>query len=494
MWLILTIPFIHRFKAHKGFMLISLLFFIIYSLISFVNHYCFRTYALDLGLYTNALYDYAHFRFNDSTVFKPYPENLLADHFDLFLVLISPLYYLFGQYTLLIIQLLFIHIGAAGVYACALRQLKEKRLGNMVTAVFLSFYGVFSAVSYDFHSNVIAAMLLPWFFYYFIQQSWWKSFLLLSVMLITKENVALWTGFICLGLSIRFLHETTTRKIALFFAALSFIYFMLVVQWLMPRLSVSGVYAHRDYHYFGAGFGEIFINLLRDPPEAFKTLFVNHLGDPRYDYYKTETHVFILLSGGFFLLLRPQYLLMLVPVYLQKMYHDNPTMWTAGRQYNIEFIPIITMAAIEVLKECKTAKRKYILSSVFLALTLATTIRLCDKTICYVDHNSIRIYQEGHYESYYKVPKLQQLMNSIPPHAVVSAQSMFVPHLACRDKIYQFPLIMDASYVLVSIRKNFYPLEREEFLKKLNELQSDPEWELISEDEAVFLFRNNSVR
>ncbi|MFT6279801.1 MAG: putative membrane protein, partial [Flavobacteriales bacterium] len=29
-----------------------------YALISFVNHYLFRTYALDLGLYTNAMQRY----------------------------------------------------------------------------------------------------------------------------------------------------------------------------------------------------------------------------------------------------------------------------------------------------------------------------------------------------------------------------------------------------------------------------------------------------
>ena len=69
---------------------------VLYCLISLVNHYLFKTYTLDLGLYTHALYDYAHFRLSDCSMFKPVPQNLLSDHFDLYLMLLSPLVYIFG--------------------------------------------------------------------------------------------------------------------------------------------------------------------------------------------------------------------------------------------------------------------------------------------------------------------------------------------------------------------------------------------------------------
>ena len=71
-----------RIAEDKHFWILTALFVAIYSLISFVNHYNFRTYALDLGAYTNAIYDYSHFKWNDSTVFKEIQENILADHLD----------------------------------------------------------------------------------------------------------------------------------------------------------------------------------------------------------------------------------------------------------------------------------------------------------------------------------------------------------------------------------------------------------------------------
>ena len=41
---------------------------VLYALISLVNHYLFKTYALDLGLYTNFMYEYAHFRLPDMSI------------------------------------------------------------------------------------------------------------------------------------------------------------------------------------------------------------------------------------------------------------------------------------------------------------------------------------------------------------------------------------------------------------------------------------------
>src|SRR5690606_38738489 len=115
-------------------------------LISFVNHYYFRTYALDLGAYTNALYDYIHFQWNDSTVFKDVGENLLADHFDLYLIIFSPLSLIFGTYTLLIVQILFLLLGGVGVYAYFIASSKSKNIASYAAIFFYSFFGVFAAV------------------------------------------------------------------------------------------------------------------------------------------------------------------------------------------------------------------------------------------------------------------------------------------------------------------------------------------------------------
>jgi uncharacterized membrane protein len=176
-------------KTSLYLILILIFFGTVYALISLVNHYLFRTYALDLGLYTNGLYKYAHFQMADSSMIKQGNENLLGGHFDLYLILFSPLVYLFGTYTLLIIQLAAILAGGIGVY----RYFRLTMPGNdfiplAAMVCFFSFFGIFSAVSYDYHSNVLAAMLVPWFFYFFRKKNYMVSAILVILILIAKRK------------------------------------------------------------------------------------------------------------------------------------------------------------------------------------------------------------------------------------------------------------------------------------------------------------------
>ena len=107
---------LNSMRLHSSAWITALLAFALFAVVSFTNHILFRTYALDLGLYTNALYDYAHFRFADTSLFLPESKNLLADHFDLYLMLFSPLSWIFKSYTLLVVQCVAVIIGGFGIY------------------------------------------------------------------------------------------------------------------------------------------------------------------------------------------------------------------------------------------------------------------------------------------------------------------------------------------------------------------------------------------
>ena len=131
-----------RYKKDRGFLIVALIFCIIYCLISLVNHYNFRTYALDLGVYTNALYDYIHLQWNDSTSFLAEAENLLADHFDIYLIIFSPLSLVFGSYTLLVVQIFSVIVGGYGVFRY-FRDWKETRGLELPASIFFFLLPVF---------------------------------------------------------------------------------------------------------------------------------------------------------------------------------------------------------------------------------------------------------------------------------------------------------------------------------------------------------------
>ena len=163
---------------------------VLYCLISLVNHFLFKTYALDLGLYTHAMYDYVHFRIDDCSMFKDVPQRVLSDHFDLYLVLFSPLIYLFGTYTLLVVQIVAVLLGGWGVYKLIGLYTDDDWMPLFASAAFLFSFGVIQPFGFDYHSNVVTAMLLPWLLYFIKQGRYGLASLFVVLFVIGKENMS----------------------------------------------------------------------------------------------------------------------------------------------------------------------------------------------------------------------------------------------------------------------------------------------------------------
>ncbi len=480
-----------KYSNYQNVLFISLFFGIIYALISFVNHYMFRTYALDLGAYTNALYDYAHGQWNDSTVFKPVAENLLADHFDIYLMLFSPLSFIFGTYTLLVVQILAVLFGGYGVYVF-FKASNKSSVAIFATIYFYLFFGVFSALSFDYHSNVVAATLVPWLFYAVHQKRLWLATFLMLCIIIAKENMSLWLAFILLGMTIEYYKEVWLRYYLLIASVVSFACFFIIISVVMPAFSNAGVYPHFHYSALGNNFSEALVFLLSHPLDSFKILFTNHIQSVNGDYVKLELHVLLVVSGLLFLLRKPQYLVMLIPIYFQKLFHDNVAMWGVANQYSIEFAPILAIGIFKVLSDFKHTKWIKPIAVVVLLLTLGATLKIMDNSVIWFDKKRIRFYQAQHYQQVYDVKSVHKLLSSIPKEAVVSTQTVFLPHLSLRDKVYQFPIIKDATYIVYTEQENTYPLTKKAFQAKIQAIEASGQWDVVHKGSINILLKRDT--
>lgn len=463
---------------------------VIYGLISLVNHYCFRTYTLDLGAYTNALYDYAHFSWNDSTTFKETPENLLADHFDLYLPLFSPLVYLFGSYTLLIVQLVAVLFGALGVYRYMEFRFPDSNLKRYALLYFLLFFGIFAAFSFDYHSNVVATMIVPWLFLAFERKQFWRIILLSILFLVAKENMALWLVFLGLGWGYLYRKDRRMRYLALGIAGFSVMYFVLITGVVMPALSVAGKYPHFHYSVLGQNGGQAIKHLIAHPLDSLRVLFVNHTSFPQNDFVKAEFWI-VLMVSGVFCLRKPVYLLMLVPVIAQKLFHDNVAMWGINQHYAIELAPVLAIGTFESIVTIRSFRWKRIASVAAVMLSLFCAVRVMDNTIAYAEKARIRVYKEAHYNREFSITEAYTVLNSIPDDVPVSAQSAFVPHLSLRPSVYQFPIVRDAEYILLSPVENPYPLQPEDFIQKKDSLLNSSDWRIVINRKSFLLLKKN---
>jgi len=468
-------------------------FGIIFSLISLPNHYFLRTSALDLGMFNHAIYQFAHFKMADFTLgTKGHVVPYLGDHFSLITILISPLYYLFGTYTLLIVQVFSIIFGGLGIYKYS-KLYENNKLITIFVIQFFSIWGIYSALSFDFHTNVLAAMFVVWFIYYYTLGLKLQTLVFFVLILISKENMALWLIFILIGLmlkgGLKRYKDWFRYEIPLILFCV--IYFAIIMGIIMPNLLDGKGYNQLNrYASLGTTLSEILSNIIYHPWNTIKLLWVNTNSNPNLDNIKVDTYLMILYSGGIALIARPYYLVMLIPIIAQKMFSSSPGMWSLKAQYSIEFVPIISLAFIDFSTSIKSKAVKTILIYIITAGTIISTFSKLDRRKGPFKINNIRFYQKQHYTSQLNIKEINKGLKLIPENANLSIHSRLAPHLAFRDTIFLFPHIHNADYIaLITKNAGTYPLKKKSFIKKVSTLRSNDKWKIIHDHNDLLILK-----
>lgn len=143
--------------------LLTAIFIIIFSLYSLNRHFSFNSHAFDLGIYTQAIYLYSQ----NLTPFSTLKHMiLLADHFGLILLLLSPIYKLFPiASTLLVLQAIFVAVSSIPIYFIALDKLKNVTVSFLITLSYLTSVGILSGINFDFHLTTISVLPLSLILY-----------------------------------------------------------------------------------------------------------------------------------------------------------------------------------------------------------------------------------------------------------------------------------------------------------------------------------------
>lgn len=460
---------------------------LLHALIVVPNAWLLRTFTLDLGAYTHAAWQYAHGHLADTAVFQREPVPMLADHFDLHLMLWAPLTWLFGSWTLLLVQWAAVIVGALGLHRLALAMDAPPRLAVVLMAHLLFFFSVFAAMSFDYHSNVVSAMALPWYLLALLRGRSRLAWLLLFFMLAGKETMGIWLACTLGALVTYPSWSRTARRHLLVHAATAAAWSLLVLFRVMPALSPDGRYAHFDYHLLGDRPAEAIATIVHHPMRVLGPLVSDTTGVANGTAIKLEFLVFLLVSGGWVLLLEWRLLPAALPVLAMKLLHDDPVKWGVGFHYAVELAPLVPLALL--LHWRKRLERRWVfwvgLGS--LALTVACSIHLMDHTIGYQAHERIRIYQPQHWVKDYDVAAVRRRSARVGPSLAVSAQDPFVPLLACRERIYQFPLGLDqAEVVLLGPQEVTYPLDGAHYAQLVDSLLRDPHWR-VTERTASFI-------
>ena len=402
---------------------------------------------------------------------------------------------MFGTATLLYIQILSVLFGSIGIYKIVKRKFPNSFIPELAMIHYLSFFGIFSALSFDYHDNVVSAMLVPWFLYFFDLNKVKMTILFAVLIVIGKENMPIWLSFVCFGLFLLHFKDKRKRILSLIIAFSSLVYMIIIIKYVMPAMDplvAENGYNAFHYNILGNNLNEIIYNISHEPFNIFKAFFINHLeGQPELNNIKKELYICLLYSGGFLLLLKPQYIVMLIPIVAQKVLHDHFGKWGINHHYSIEFVPIIIIGFYDAILLFKPKIIKLLLVSSAVILTIYVTIfKIDNRFSLYYNKINSDFFAKEHYQCEFDKKEVKKVMNLIPENANLSSLSVFAPHLSFRNNIYQYPDVHNAEYILLArTNYNAFPLRPDELNTKIDELLNSDNWETVSSSKQIYLFR-----
>jgi hypothetical protein len=486
----------------KPFVLTCLLFFGLLNLfIVVLDHYYFRTVALDYAVYNFAFYDYAHFRISPCPIYLTWPFSFLQDHFSLTLILLSPLYWLFspifGTYAVLIIQWFFIMTGAIFTYRLITLKSGNYFFGLGAMVYYFLLFGRYSAYREDANLAIMGSAIIPVFLYFFDVGKRLPLLLIYLFLLINREDYSLWLAFISLFLVVVYWRDLPKRNLAFILFICSSLVFILIMRVIIPALEDENKkYNLFDFTVVGKTPAEAFMFIISHPLDAIKFLFVNHSGDSYRDGIKQDFYQVYLLSGGILLLLRPWYLIPFIPILCKKMYDDNPLRWSTETFYSIEFVSIMPVLVFLII--CSVIKKhnlRLVIAGFVCILTLLVTVYKMQVPLpnpILGESNKYNVVSSEFYKAPVDVDGLNRMLSLIPDDAAVSGTGLIIPHLAYREKVYYFPNVRDAEYLVLFKEGDYYPVSKEVFEAKVAEIRSQPDWQQIHETREVVLFKRRS--
>ncbi len=185
-----TLDFAEREADRLIFVFIAL-YTIVFSGFTIFMYFGFKTYAWDLGIFTQSFWTTINLGKPLHYTLETYvntSQNFLGAHFSPILFLIVPIYALFqSPMTLLVLQSFLVGLAALPLYWIAKSKLDSKLWGLTFAASFLLNPALQGMNSFDFHVEALIPLFFFFAFYYLDKGQWIKGIIFCLLTLSTIE-------------------------------------------------------------------------------------------------------------------------------------------------------------------------------------------------------------------------------------------------------------------------------------------------------------------
>lgn len=401
-----------------------------------------------------------------------------------------------SAYTLVVLQVLMLVSAAIPVYLIAQERTGQRWAGVAFATAYLLYPTTqFMALAGPFQPRIPALVLFFWAFFFLIRGKLSAYLITLFLAMLARTDAAL--VVVAFGMVAALRRERWA--FAVWPILIGLIYFYVALTYITPRFYAANFQPvqvavpfdlSRDYNdmwpcgvspqacyylHLGGSLPEIAKNIITHPIEIFFFIF-----QPAKLQYLA-----LMLGALLFLpLFAPREIVLVAPIFAINLLSDRVYQYVITEQYQILAIPGLVIAAIyggAWLWE-RVGRRDmgmwWLLGLVLLVGALNIPLK----------NPVVSTFRNP--ESAARVAIMERMRATIPPDAIVAATSFLAPHLLPREELYYIPggkmhhQVDEAEYAFIDTRAS--AIQGSDLVATL---RSDPNWELLDEEDDLLLFR-----
>ena len=447
-----------------------------FAALSVLRHEAFETGRFDLGNMVQAVWSTAHGHLLQVTNLHGAQISRLAAHVDPILVVFAPLWWIWPSPSLLLTaQALAVALGALPLFWLARKHTGSERAALGFSLAYLLFPATEWMTLNEFHPVSLACPLLLFAIWYLDEDRLLPFACFAALAALTREEVPL----VIAGLGIWYAIGRRRWLAGGTIAAAGVAASAIAIQVVIPHFHGAESSFYGRYDAVGGSAAGIVRKAFTDPGRLLSVAF---------DHRGTHYLLNLLLPMAGLALLSPLLLVALIPELALNLLSSVDAQSSIHYHYVAAEIPILFAAAAigagKLGRWAGTAGTLVVLTAILGNYWLGP-IPLWR----FVPGGQTFQAKSAHISQHDRIAA--RMLKLIPATAPVTATNSLGAHLSERKRIFSFPYLRDATWVIVDERKPSLGdhNDHRRGLKRIQQLRHDPRFRLVAPADGVLIFR-----
>jgi len=447
-----------------------------FAALSVLRHEAFETGRFDLGNMVQAVWSTAHGHLLQVTNLHGAQISRLAAHVDPILIVFAPLWWIWPSPSLLLTaQALAVALGALPLFWLARKHTGSERAALGFSLAYLLFPATEWMTLNEFHPVSLACPLLLFAIWYLDEDRLLPFACFAALAALTREEVPL----VIAGLGIWYAIGRRRWLAGGTIAAAGVAASAIAIQVVIPHFHGAESSFYGRYDAVGGSAAGIVRKGFTDPGRLLSVAF---------DHRGTHYLLNLLLPMAGLALLSPLLLVALIPELALNLLSSVDAQSSIHYHYVAAEIPILFAAAAigagKLGRWAGTAGTVVVLTAILGNYWLGP-IPLWR----FVPGGQTFQAKSAHISRHDRIAA--RMLKLIPATAPVTATNSLGAHLSERKRIFSFPYLRDATWVIVDERKPSLGDHNDHRLglKRIQQLRHDPRFRLVAAADGVLIFR-----